>query len=68
VRLRKRIVRTVINEIVVDLDDAASEIMVTIHWAGGVHTELRVPHRKRGQATRQTSKDVVDAVRSLARV
>jgi DNA invertase Pin-like site-specific DNA recombinase len=68
VQLKKRIMRTVINEIVVDLDDGASEIILTIHWTGGVHTELRVPHRKRGQTTWQTPKDVVDAVRSLARV
>jgi DNA invertase Pin-like site-specific DNA recombinase len=68
VQLKKRIARTLITEIVVDLDDGSSEIVLTIHWAGGVHTELRVPHRKRGTTTWQTSKDVVDVVRSLARV
>jgi DNA invertase Pin-like site-specific DNA recombinase len=68
VQLKKRIMRTVINEIVVDLDDSANEIILMIHWVGGVHTELRMPHRKRGQTTWQTPKDVVDAVRSLARV
>lgn len=68
VQLKKRIVRTVIDEIIVDLDDASSEIVLTIHWAGGVHTELRVPRRRRGDATRQTPKEVVDLVRSLARV
>jgi len=68
VQLKKRIVRAVIDEIIVDLDDGASEIIITIHWVGGVHTELRIPHRKRGQTTWQTPKDVVDAVRSLARV
>lgn len=68
VQLKKRIVRTVINEIIADLDDGSSEIVLTIHWAGGVHTELRVPHRKRGTTTWQTPKEVVDVVRSLARV
>ena len=38
-RLKKRIVRTVIHEVVADLDDAASEIVLLIHWVGGVHTE-----------------------------
>ncbi|MGC4068360.1 MAG: recombinase family protein [Polyangiaceae bacterium] len=68
VQLKKRIVRAVINEIIVDLDSDSSEIVLTIHWAGGVHTDLRVPHRKRGTTTWQTPKEVVDVVRSLARV
>ena len=68
VQLKKRIIRTVISEIIVDLDDGSSEIILMIHWVGGIHTELRVPHRKRGTATRETPKEVVDVVRSLARV
>jgi hypothetical protein len=48
-RLKKRIVRTVIHEIVADIDDGASEIVLLIHWIGGVHTELRLPKRRRGQ-------------------
>ena len=34
-RLKKRIVRTVIREAIADLDDATSEIVITIHWVGG---------------------------------
>ncbi|MFH7375996.1 hypothetical protein RA263_28275, partial [Pseudomonas syringae pv. tagetis] len=37
-RLKKRIVRTLINEVVADLDDGTSEIVLVIHWVGGVHT------------------------------
>jgi DNA invertase Pin-like site-specific DNA recombinase len=48
-RLKKRIVRTVILEVVADIDDKASEIVLLIHWIGGVHTELRLPKRRRGQ-------------------
>ncbi|MEZ4220358.1 MAG: recombinase family protein [Polyangiaceae bacterium] len=67
VRLKKRIVRTLINEIIVDPDDQANEIVLTIHWAGGVHTELRVRRRRRG-LSRETPENIVDAIRSLARV
>ena len=66
VRLKKRIVRTLIEEVVVDVDAAAGKILLTIHWKGGVHTELRVPRRRRGQCT-HTSKETVEAVRLLAR-
>jgi hypothetical protein len=42
-RLKKRIVRTLIHEIVADIDDAASEIVLVVHWAGGAHSEMRLP-------------------------
>ena len=63
-RLKKRIVRTVIQEVVADIDDKASEIVLLIHWKGGVHTELRLPKRRRGQRN-STSADIIAAVRQL---
>ena len=33
-RLKKRIVRTLVNEVVADIDDAASEIVLIVHWVG----------------------------------
>jgi DNA invertase Pin-like site-specific DNA recombinase len=66
-RLKKRIVRTVIHEVLADLDDAASEIVLLIHWVGGVHTKLRMPKRRRGQRN-ATPDNIVEAVRQLARI
>jgi len=66
-RLKKRIVRTVIQEVVADLDEQTSEIVMLIHWAGGAHTEHRLPRRRRGQRN-ATPADVVEAVRGLALV
>lgn len=68
VRLKKRIVRALIQEIVVDVDREAGEIILIIHWKGGVHTELRLPRRRRGQNSSQTSREIVEAVRVLARI
>jgi hypothetical protein len=39
-----------------------------IHWKGGVHTELRLPLRRHGENSCQTSQEVVEAVRLLARI
>src|SRR3974390_132779 len=64
-RLKKRIVRTLIHEVVADIDDAASEIVAVVHWSGGVHSEIRLPKRRRGQRN-STPADVVAAVRALA--
>lgn len=66
-RLKKRIVRTLIHEVVADVDADTSEVVLVIHWKGGVHTELRVPRRRRGSC-QATSKDVLQAVRVLARI
>jgi Recombinase zinc beta ribbon domain len=68
VHLKKRILRTLLHEIVVDVDADAGEIILTLHWKGGVHTELRLPRRRRGQNSSHTSKEAVDAVRVLARI
>ena len=67
-RLRKRIVRSLIHEVIVDVDDLAGEIVLVIHWKGNLHTEVRVPRRRRGQSSFQTAPEIVSAVRSLARI
>jgi DNA invertase Pin-like site-specific DNA recombinase len=66
-RLKKRIVRTLMKEVLVDIDAERSEIVLTIHWQGGVHTELRVPRRRRGNMS-SAAPDTIAAVRILARV
>ena len=64
-RLKKRIVRTLIHEVIADIDADASQIVLIIHWIGGVHTELRLPRRRRGQRN-STPPDIVKAVKQLA--
>ena len=66
-RLKKRIVRTVIREVVANIDEDASEIVLSVHWAGGVHTERRLPKRRRGQRN-STAPDIIEAVRLLVRI
>jgi DNA invertase Pin-like site-specific DNA recombinase len=63
-RLKKRIVRTVIHEVIADIDPEAAEIVLLVHWIGGVHSEIRLPRRRRGQRN-STSADVIAAVRQL---
>lgn len=67
-RLKKRIARTLIQEVIADLDRDQGRLTLVVHWKGGIHTELRLRHRRRGQNGAQTSKDVVKAVTVLARV
>ena len=68
VRLKKRIVRTLLQEVMVEVNSTGGTIDLVLRWAGGVHTELRVPRRRRGQHRAQTPPAIVDAVTSLARI
>ena len=45
-------------------DDAAAEIVLVVHWIGGVHSEMRLPRRRRGQRN-STSADIIATVRHL---
>jgi hypothetical protein len=40
-RLKQRIVRILIKEVIADVDNSATEIVWLIHWTGGRHSELR---------------------------
>jgi len=66
-RTRKRLLRSLIHEIVVDVQEDHVLVLV-LHWVGGVHTELRVPLRRRGQNSTHTEKDLVEVVRLLAKI
>jgi hypothetical protein len=67
-RLKKRIVRILLEEVVVDVDAQAGEIMAVVHWKGGMHTELCIPRRRRGYSRAHTPKEIVEAVRVLVRI
>lgn len=66
IRLKKRIVRALVEEIVVDTTER--EVSVVVHWKGGVHTEVSVPRRRRGQNRAHTPPETIEAIRLLARV
>ena len=63
---KKQIVRTLIEEIVVDLDEDRDELELWIHWAGGHHTELREPRYRR--KVRRKNDDVKQIVETLRKV
>ncbi len=64
--LKQRITRIVIEEIVANVDEQRQEVVLAIHWAGGRHSELRVPKLKTGHHGRCTKTEAVDLVRQMA--
>jgi excisionase family DNA binding protein len=63
--LRKRILRTVIKEIVARVADARIELVV--HWQGGDHTELSVVKNRIGQHRWTTDVEIQTLITQLAR-
>ncbi|GBR37158.1 transposase [Neoasaia chiangmaiensis NBRC 101099] len=56
-----------VQEVVADLDTETAEIVLAVHWTGGIHTELRLPRRRRGQRN-STGADIIAAVRDLVHI
>jgi hypothetical protein len=64
--LKQRIIRILVEEVVADVDQQAQEVVLVMHWAGGRHSELRVPKLKTGHHGRCTKAEAVDIVRQMA--
>jgi excisionase family DNA binding protein len=65
-RARQQLLRTLITEIVVDVDDDARDVVLTIHWRGGQHSELRVRKPQTGEHGCTTTEDALAVIRSMA--
>jgi hypothetical protein len=65
-RIKQQIVRALIEEIVVDVDDPKREVIMVIHWRGGQHSELRVRKPNTGEHTKRASEDADKMIRSMA--
>ena len=66
VDLKKRLLRTVIQELVVYVEPQT--IRVLIHWQGGQHTELNLEKRRPGQHRWTTDKATTELIQELARL
>lgn len=65
-RLKQRITRILIQEIVADVEDPAGGIVLMIHWTGGRHSELRVKKNLTGRHSRCTSLEAIEIIRRMA--
>ena len=66
IRARQQLLRTLIANIIVDVDDAAREVVLTIHWRGGQHSELRVRKPRTGEHGCATTEDALAVMQRMA--
>lgn len=64
-RTRQRLTRILIEEVVIDLDDATNETVLTIHWVGGRHTQVRVARVRCGRYPDDRKPNAVEVIRKL---
>jgi DNA invertase Pin-like site-specific DNA recombinase len=65
IELKKKILRTVVEEVIVDLDDETQLLSFVIHWKGGTHTRFEMP-RPRGGVGQKTADDDLEIIRKMA--
>ena len=64
-RTRQRLIHILVEEVVIDLDDTSNEAVLTIHWIGGRHTELRVTRIRTGRYSNIHAPSPVEVIRKL---
>ncbi len=64
--MRKQVLRTVIEEVICDIDEEKALILLDIHWAGGVHTRLSVKKNRTGEHRHCTDTSTEDLIRRLS--
>ncbi len=64
--MRKKVIRTVIEEIIANVDEEKSIIQLNVHWVGGIHTGLELKRKKVGEHNRTTDKLIVELIKQMA--
>ena len=65
-RLKQRIVRILIREIIADVEEKRREVVLVIHWMGGRHSELRVKKSETGRSRRCTDPEAIEVLGQMA--
>lgn len=65
-RSRQQLLRALIADIIADYDQDSREIVLTIHWRGGQHSQFRTRKPQSGEHGCRTSDEAVAVIRSMA--
>src|SRR5437762_2463925 len=65
-RTRQRLLRALVTDIIADVDEATREVVLTIHWRGGQHSQLRVRKPKSGEHGCRTPDEALAVMRTMA--
>lgn len=66
--MKKRVLRTVLEEIMIGDDADRTHHLLVLHWKGGVHTKLSVPRNRPGKKYCETSVTALQLIEELSKV
>jgi excisionase family DNA binding protein len=66
--LKKRILRTVLEEVMIGDDESRSHHLLVLHWKGGAHTSLSVARIAPGKKHCDTSATALELIEELSKV
>src|ERR1700730_10942971 len=65
-RARQQLLRALVADIIADVDEAAREVILTIHWRGGQHSQLRLRKPRSGEHGCRTPDEAMAVIRGMA--
>ena len=65
-RSRQQLLRALVVDIIADVDEAVRDVILTIHWRGGQHSQLRVRKPKSGEHGCRTPDEALAVISSMA--
>jgi hypothetical protein len=65
-RARQQLLRALVVDITADVDEEARDVILTVHWRGGQHSQLRVWKPKSGEHGCRTSDEAIAVIQSMA--
>lgn len=65
-RCRQQLFRALVTDIIADVDEKQREVILTIHWKGGQHSQLRIRKPNAGEHGQSTPEAALAVMRSMA--
>jgi excisionase family DNA binding protein len=65
-RARQQLLRALVTGIIADVDDTKREVVLTIHWRGGQHSQLGIRKPKTGEHGCRTPEAALAVMQSMA--
>ena len=65
-RSRQQLLRALVVDIIADVDEAVRDVILTNHWRGGQHSQLRIRKPKSGEHGCRTPDEALAVISSMA--
>lgn len=64
--IKKKIIRCLIKEIVIDIDEEKEQLKLIIHWEGGSHSTMDIPRPMPASKAHKTTEEDAEIIKKMA--